>query len=221
MECDSPIWAGMPASYLSLLHSLASKALKIIGIFHSEANTQSLLLSHHRQVGGLSILCRLFSNIASSALSVLWLSAATPECTCSSNNSLLVKLTQTMPTAHLNSFIPHFSHLWNHNPEADLSLLPSRTSNKQCMTISGPPQFWPMIFLFLFFSSPVRRTESYSDTPGMSVSVKMLKFLVSSYFLSNVFIYNTIFYWLQYTNTYIALKLFGSDFTAMLYKKYY
>ena len=26
-------------------------------------------------------------------------------------------------------------------------------------------------------------------------------------------------YWLQYINTYIALKLFGSDFTAMLYKK--
>ena len=90
------------------------------------------------------------------------------------------------------------------------------------------------------FSSPVRRTESYSDTPGVSVSVNVsvsvsvsvsvcqrqrerenVKVFGASYFLSNVFIYHTIFYWLQYTNTYIALKLFGSDFTAMLYKKYY
>jgi len=33
-------------------------------------------------------------------------------------------------------------------------------------------------FAYFLFSSPVRRTESYSDTPGVSVSVKMLKFLV-------------------------------------------
>ena len=41
-----------------------------------------------------------------------------------------------------------------------------------------------ILYYLLVFSSPVRRTESYSDTPGMSVSVgvsvsvKMLKFLV-------------------------------------------
>ena len=39
------------------------------------------------------------------------------------------------------------------------------------------------------FSSPVRRTESYSDTPG--VSVKVLVFGASYFFLSNVFIYHT------------------------------
>ena len=42
------------------------------------------------------------------------------------------------------------------------------------------------------FSSPVRRTESYSDTPG--VSVKMLKFLVQVIFSFLMFLSTTLFF---------------------------
>jgi len=48
---------------------------------------------------------------------------------------------------------------------------------------------------FCIFSSPVRITESYSDTPGVSVrvSVKMLKFLVQVFsFL--MFLSTTLFF---------------------------
>ena len=49
-----------------------------------------------------------------------------------------------------------------------------------------------------FFSSPVRRTESYSDTPGVSVSVsvsvKMWKFLVQVIFSFLMFLSTTLFY---------------------------
>ena len=50
-------------------------------------------------------------------------------------------------------------------------------------------------FLY-FFSSPVRRTESYSDTPGVSVSVsvKMLKFLVQVIFSFLMFLSTTLFF---------------------------
>ena len=46
------------------------------------------------------------------------------------------------------------------------------------------------------FSSPVRRTESYSDTPGVSVSVsvKMLKFLMQVIFSFLMCLSTTLFF---------------------------
>ena len=57
----------------------------------------------------------------------------------------------------------------------------------------------------IIFSSPVRRTESYSDTPGVSVSVsvKMVKFLVQVIFSFLLFLFTTLFFLLMTIYKYI------------------
>ena len=64
MEYCSPLWAGAPASHLSRLHAVETKAFQIIGISHDKAESFCLSLSHHRQVGGLSVFFRLLSCLA-------------------------------------------------------------------------------------------------------------------------------------------------------------
>ena len=64
MEYCSPLWAGAPASHLSQLHAVETKAFGIIGISREEAEPLVLSLSHRRQVGGLSIFYRLLSSLA-------------------------------------------------------------------------------------------------------------------------------------------------------------
>uniref|UniRef100_A0A8C4N128 Uncharacterized protein n=1 Tax=Eptatretus burgeri TaxID=7764 RepID=A0A8C4N128_EPTBU len=61
MEYCSPLRAGAPASHLSRLHAVETKAFRIIGISRDEAESLSLSLSHRRQVGGLSNFHSLFS----------------------------------------------------------------------------------------------------------------------------------------------------------------
>ena len=68
MEYCSPLWAGAPASHLSRLHAVETKAFQIIGISRDEAESLGLSLSHHRQVGGLSVFHRLLSSLAPPAL---------------------------------------------------------------------------------------------------------------------------------------------------------
>ena len=48
MEYCSPLWAGAPASHLSQLHAVETKAFWIIGISHGEAESLGLSLSHRR-----------------------------------------------------------------------------------------------------------------------------------------------------------------------------
>ena len=55
MEYCSPLRADAPASHLSQLHAVETKAFRIIGISHGEAESLSLSLSHRSQVGGLSV----------------------------------------------------------------------------------------------------------------------------------------------------------------------
>ena len=64
MEYCSPLWAGVPASHLSRLHAVETKAFMIIGVSCDEAASLGLSLSHHRQVGGLSVFYRLLSGLA-------------------------------------------------------------------------------------------------------------------------------------------------------------
>ena len=71
MEYCSSLWAGTPASHLAQLDAMETKAYKIIGMSHDEAESMGLLLSHRRQVGGLSVFYRLLSGLAPSALSIL------------------------------------------------------------------------------------------------------------------------------------------------------
>ena len=47
------LWAGTPTSHLSLLDSVESKVLQIIGLSCNEAKAQGPSLSHHKQVCGL------------------------------------------------------------------------------------------------------------------------------------------------------------------------
>ena len=57
-------------------------------------------------------------------------------CSRSANNPLLVKLPKLQITAHLHSFIPLFSRLWNKLPHTIQSHLPSRPSKQLFITTS-------------------------------------------------------------------------------------
>uniref|UniRef100_A0A8C4NF36 Reverse transcriptase domain-containing protein n=1 Tax=Eptatretus burgeri TaxID=7764 RepID=A0A8C4NF36_EPTBU len=63
MEYCSPLWAGAPASHLSRFHVVETKAFRIIAISRDEAESLGFLLSHCRQVGGVSIFYRLLSGL--------------------------------------------------------------------------------------------------------------------------------------------------------------
>ena len=68
MEYCSPLRAGAPASYLSRLHAVETKAFRIIGISRNEAESLGLSLNHRRLVGGLSVFYPLLSSLAPPAL---------------------------------------------------------------------------------------------------------------------------------------------------------
>ena len=59
----SPL-VGAPASHLSRLHAVETKAFRIIGISHDEAESLGLSLSHRRQVGVLSVFYCLLSGLS-------------------------------------------------------------------------------------------------------------------------------------------------------------
>ena len=85
---------------------------------------------------------------------------------------------QTTREAAIYLFCACISFEWNNGwnqQNVDWSML---TAVGEARSWAFPS--WAFPFSGPIFSSPVRRTESYSDTPGVSVSVsvKMLKFLV-------------------------------------------
>ena len=109
MEYCSPLWAGAPASHLSWLHAVETKAFRIIGISHDESESLGLSLSHHRQVGGLSVFYRLLSGLAPPALSAICPHHITAGRSRSANNPLLVKLPKSLLTFTLSFlFFPAF-----------------------------------------------------------------------------------------------------------------
>ena len=91
----------------------------------------------------VSVFDHLFPDIASSVLSVIPLLqlllpiTAAPGCTCYSSKLLLVKLPKSRLTAHVDSFVPRFSSLWNHLPETVLSYS-SLQQTVQCHLLSSP-----------------------------------------------------------------------------------
>ena len=64
MEYCSPLWDRAPASHLSRLHAVETKAYRIIGISHDETESLGLSLSHRRQVSDLSVFHSLLSGLA-------------------------------------------------------------------------------------------------------------------------------------------------------------
>ena len=54
------LWAGSPSSHLAQLDTVETKAFKIIGISHDEAESVGLSLRHYQQVDGLCMLPPLF-----------------------------------------------------------------------------------------------------------------------------------------------------------------
>ena len=98
----------LPCLSLAQLDAMETKAIKIIGISHAEAESMGLSLSTHRQVGGLSVFYHLLSGLAPSALPVLcppgFFRAHMVH-----HQPLLVKLPKSRITAHLvilSSFSP-------------------------------------------------------------------------------------------------------------------
>ena len=55
-EYYSPLWAACPASHLTQLDTMETKACKIIEISCDEDESMGTSLRHHRQVGGLCLL---------------------------------------------------------------------------------------------------------------------------------------------------------------------
>ena len=98
MESCSPLWAGAPAFHLSRLHAAETKAFRIIGISHDEAESLGLSLNHRRLVGGLSVFYRLLSSLAPPALSAICPHHISTGRSRSANNPLLVKLPKSRIT---------------------------------------------------------------------------------------------------------------------------
>ena len=75
-------------------------------------------------------------------------------------------------------------------------------------SIVGPIYPVGLMLFSIIFSSPVQRSESYSDTPGVSVSVsmKMLKFLVQIISLL-MFLSTTLFFTDYNIQKHILLKI--------------
>ena len=138
MEYCSPFLAGAPASHLSWLHVVETKAFEIIGISRDEA--VGLSLPHRRQVGGLSVFHHHLSGLASSALSVICPAHISAGCSRSASNPLLVKLPKSRMTAHLHSFIPLFSPPLEQTPTlSSIQLFPPRLQN----SCSPPSLIYP------------------------------------------------------------------------------
>ena len=66
----SLLWAGAPASHLSQLHTVETKAFQFIGISCDEAVSLGLSLSQRRLVAGLYVFYRLLSSLAHPLLSL-------------------------------------------------------------------------------------------------------------------------------------------------------
>ena len=92
----------LPPSHISQLHAVETKAFGMIGISRDEAESLGLSLSHRRQVGGLSVFCRLLSGLAPQI---------SAECSRSASNPLLVKLPKSRITAHLHFHSSFFLHM--------------------------------------------------------------------------------------------------------------
>ena len=118
MEYFSHLWAGSPASHLAQLHTMETKAFKITGTPHNEAESMGLSLHHHGQVGGLSVFYCLLSGLVPSALSVLCPSKVSAGLTASTIIAPLVNPPKFRITAHLHSFLRLFSHLWKQLPHS-------------------------------------------------------------------------------------------------------
>ena len=92
MEYCSPLWAGAPASHLSQLHAVETKAFRIIVISRDEAESFGLSLSYRRQVGGLSVFFCLLSGLTPTAVSMICPHHISAGRSRSANIPLLVKL---------------------------------------------------------------------------------------------------------------------------------
>ena len=79
MEYCSPLWADAPASHLSRLPAVETKAFRIIGISRNEAESLGLSLNHRRLVGGLSVFYRLLSSLAPPLLSLRFVPTTFPQ----------------------------------------------------------------------------------------------------------------------------------------------
>jgi len=136
MEYCSPLWAGAPASHLSRLHAVETKAFRIIGFSHDEAESLGLSLSHRRQVGGLSVFSRLL--FAPPALSAICPHHISPGCSRSTSNPLLVKLPKSRITAHFHFHSSFFLPLEENSLTLFNPILPSKSSNQLFTTTSSP-----------------------------------------------------------------------------------
>ena len=73
-------------------------------------------------------------------------SAITPGCICPSSNALLVKHTKSMLTAHLNSFIPNFSHTWNQpSTRYSVSIFPPGLHAGSALLPPAHPTSWLLL----------------------------------------------------------------------------
>uniref|UniRef100_A0A8C4R2B4 Reverse transcriptase domain-containing protein n=1 Tax=Eptatretus burgeri TaxID=7764 RepID=A0A8C4R2B4_EPTBU len=146
----SPLWVGAPASHLSQLHAVETKAFRIIGISHEEV---SLWASHSLTAGRSVVFCLLPSPLRSRpplALSVICSPHISAGHSRSTSNPLLVRLPRSRTTAHLHRFIPLFSCLWNklpHSLQSHSSLQVFKTAVHHHL-LSSPIQNYNLFYLY-------------------------------------------------------------------------
>ena len=115
MEFSSSLLAGAPESHLSLLMAVIKKSFLHHGNLKPKDRFPRIVtLLPVAEVGKLSHIYKLTSGLAPPALSYLCLPLATPGQTCSSRNPHLLNLSKSRLVAHLHSFFPLSSRLWNH-----------------------------------------------------------------------------------------------------------
>ena len=144
------------ASHRARIHAVETKAFRISGISHDEAESLGLSLSHHRQVGGLSVFYCLLSGLSPPALSAICPHHISSGRLRSASNSLLVKLPKSRIVAHLHSFIPLFSPFGINSLTLFNPILPSRSSKQLFTTTSYRPPSNSSIF-----STPVNPPQTH------------------------------------------------------------
>ena len=118
MEYCSPLWAGFPASYLSQLDAVETKAFKIIGITSTEVDSMGLSIFHRRQVSGLCFLPPPLGSCTLCTFCALFHPQFSAGRTRSTIKSFLVNLPKSRIMAHLHSLVPYLAHLWNKLPHS-------------------------------------------------------------------------------------------------------
>jgi hypothetical protein len=120
LEYAAPVWQGAAKSHLDKFDSIQNKALKILNITDDQAIDNKIQpLKHRRDVASLCVFYRIKSGMApSDTCKIVPPPMKQQRATRSTGNwsDHKVEVQRSKTDYHQNSFIPHFSRVWNRLP---------------------------------------------------------------------------------------------------------